>query len=82
MNNPSLSKIQKVIFHLWDVTSSSIVNIENMNMENDSTIKVSESNTYVTRKMNLTKEKDYFVYFVFDSNNKIVETWGYEQSSR
>lgn len=78
MYNPTLSQIQGEIYHLWSVTLSSSQTISTMEMINDSTIKADVLNTYTTRKKNLTKAIDYNIYFVFDSNNQIVETYGFE----
>jgi hypothetical protein len=79
MYNPSLSQIYQVISHLWSVTSSSNQIINSIKSFNDSTIIADVTNTYVTRKLGLTKSKEYNIYFVLDGNNKIVETYGYEK---
>jgi hypothetical protein len=79
MYNPTLSQIQGAIYHLWSVTSSSSQTINNAKMVNDSTVKTDVTNVYITRKKNLTKQIEYDIYFVFDSNNQIVETYGFEK---
>jgi Na+-transporting methylmalonyl-CoA/oxaloacetate decarboxylase gamma subunit len=79
MYNPTLSQIQGAIYHLWSVTSSSSQTINNIETVNDSTVKADVTNTYVTRKKNLTKQIEYDIYFVFDDNNKIVETYGFQK---
>jgi hypothetical protein len=79
MNNPTLSQIQGAIYHLWAVTSSSNQTINSAEMVNDSTVKIDVTNVYITRKKSLTKKIQYDIYFVFDNDNQIVETYGFER---
>lgn len=78
--NPTLSQIEVLTRHLWEVTSSSIQSIKQLRMENTYTVIADVSNVYVTRKKGIMKEKNYYIYFVFDQSNKIVETYGYEKN--
>ena len=80
MYNPTISQIQQVTYHLWEVTSSSVQTIQSMGMVNDSTIKADIINVYITRKKGLTKQKHYDTYFILNSDNQIVETYGHEKN--
>jgi len=79
MYNPSLSQICQAVSHLWAITSSSSQTINSIQSLNDSTILADVTNLYTTRKLRFTESKEYNIYFVLDTNNKIVETYGYEK---
>ncbi len=75
--NPTNEQLQKAYTQLWSVTYSATETIEDMEATNDTTIKASISNVYYPKKTNARRQKTYDVYYVFDINNKLVETYGY-----
>jgi hypothetical protein len=76
ITNPSYSKLKERYEYLWGFTSNSKNSIQSIDRINDFTYDIRTIFSYYNRRKNKNFTTNSTVRFLFDSNGKIVETYG------
>lgn len=76
MTSPNYSKLKERYEYLWGFTSNSKNSIQSINKINDFTYDMRTIYSYYNQRKNKNFTVNSTVRFLFDSNGKIVETYG------
>src|SRR5690606_5627176 len=76
ITSPSYSKLKERYEYLWGFTSNSKNSIQSINKINDFTYDMQTIYSYYNQRKNKNFTTNSTVRFLFDSNGKIVETYG------